>query len=69
MNVRSSAPRATQAQEVDGFKTDSIYLEKPSNFKGLQHAVASYITEYSHRRYRKKPNDRSPVEYRKAVAA
>ncbi|WP_407673321.1 IS3 family transposase [Paenibacillus silvisoli] len=50
-------------------KTESIYLEKPSNFKDLQHAVTAYIADYNHHRYQKKLNDRSPVEYREAVAA
>lgn len=50
-------------------KTESFYLEKPSNFKDLQLTIETYITEYNNHRYQKKLNDRSPVEYREAVAA
>jgi putative transposase len=50
-------------------KTESIYLQKPHNFGGLQLAIKTYMNEYNNHRYQKKLNDRSPVEYREAVAA
>lgn len=50
-------------------KTESIYLARPQNFEDLQQVVGVYIDEYNHNRYQKKLNDRSPVEYREAVAA
>lgn len=50
-------------------KTEKIYLHPPTSHEELLQAIAEYIFYYNHDRFQKKFSDRSPIEYRKAVAA
>jgi putative transposase len=50
-------------------KTESIYLQKPQTYEQLMNVLEAYILDYNNHRLQKKFNDRSPVEYRIAVAA
>jgi len=50
-------------------KAEKIYLTKTQTTAELEKVVSEYITFYNLSRFQKKLNDRSPVEYRQAVAA
>ncbi len=50
-------------------KTEKLHLEKPKTFVEAQVFIADYIEYYNHERFEKKLGDRSPVEYREAIAA
>lgn len=50
-------------------KTEKIYLHPPTSQEELLQAIAEYISYYNYDRFQKKFSDRSPIEYRKAVAA
>jgi putative transposase len=44
-------------------------LEKPKASEKAYRSVTEYVTFYNEERFQQKLGDRSPVEYRKAVAA
>lgn len=50
-------------------KTEQLYLKRPNNEHSARLLIAEYIEFYNHERFQKKLGDRSPVEYRKAIAA
>lgn len=50
-------------------KTEKIYLVRPQTMSELGLAVEEYVSFYNNERFRKKLNDRSPVEYRETVVA
>jgi putative transposase len=50
-------------------KAEKIYLTNPQTIVELEQDVSDYVSFYNHERFQKKLNDRSPVEYRHAVAA
>ncbi len=50
-------------------KTEKIYLEKPQSLEEAEKMIFDYITFYNNKRFQKKLGNRSPYEYRQAVAA
>ncbi|MGO4791012.1 IS3 family transposase [Paenibacillus sp. 2KB_20] len=50
-------------------KTEKIYLVHPQTFLDVERAIHEYVLFYNNERFQKKLNDRSPVEFREAVAA
>lgn len=50
-------------------KTELLYTTEFSSIDELNQAVDAYISFYNNERFQKKLGDRSPVEYRKAIAA
>jgi putative transposase len=50
-------------------KTEKIYLEKPKDSESARRMIAEYIEFYNTERFQKKLGDRSPVEFREAIAA
>ncbi|WP_431191733.1 IS3 family transposase [Paenibacillus polymyxa] len=50
-------------------KTEKIYLTKPGTLVEVEQHVREYISFYNENRFQKKLNNRSPIEYRKTVAA
>lgn len=50
-------------------KTEKIYLTKPGTLAEVEQHVREYISFYNENRFQKKLNNRSPIEYRKTVAA
>ncbi|MNN95111.1 hypothetical protein D3C81_2138660 [compost metagenome] len=50
-------------------KTEKIYLSKPETLAEAEKQVREYISFYNQSRFQKKLNNRSPAEYREAVAA
>lgn len=50
-------------------KTEKIYLVHPQTFPDVERAIHEYVLFYNNERFQKKLNDRSPVEFREAVAA
>lgn len=50
-------------------KAEEIYLNKPESYEVAKRNVAAYINYYNNSRFQTKLSERSPVEYRKALAA
>jgi transposase InsO family protein len=50
-------------------KAEKIYLEKPKDSESARRMIAEYIEFYNTERFQKKLGDRSPVEFREAIAA
>lgn len=50
-------------------KTEMIYRCPPKSLEELNQTVEKYIAFYNHKRFQKKLGDRSPIEYREAIAA
>ncbi|PWV86606.1 transposase InsO family protein [Paenibacillus cellulosilyticus] len=50
-------------------KTEKLYLTKPNNASEAERYIKEYIEYYNHERFQKKLGDRSPVEFREAIAA
>ncbi|MNV70980.1 Integrase core domain protein [compost metagenome] len=50
-------------------KTEKVYLSKPGTLAEAEQQVREYISFYNKNRFQKKLNNRSPAEYREAVAA
>jgi putative transposase len=50
-------------------KTEKLYLEKPNNAAEAERLISEYVTYYNQERFQKKLGDRSPVEFREAIAA
>ncbi|WP_435368038.1 IS3 family transposase [Paenibacillus pasadenensis] len=50
-------------------KTEQLYLKRPNDTDSARRLIAEYIEFYNQERFQKKLGDRSPVEYRIAVAA
>ncbi len=50
-------------------KTEKLHLSKPNNEAEAERLIAEYVTYYNHERFQKKLGDRSPVEFREAIAA
>jgi Transposase and inactivated derivatives len=49
-------------------KTEQLYLKRPNDGHAARRLIAEYIEFYNHERFQKKLGDRSPVEYRMAIA-
>ncbi|MCE0453786.1 IS3 family transposase [Brevibacillus sp. AF8] len=50
-------------------KTEMMYRCSAKSFEELNQSVETYIAFYNQSRFQKKLGDRSPIEYRKAIAA
>jgi putative transposase len=50
-------------------KTEKLYLEKPKDITDARKLIAEYIGYYNNERFQKRLGDRSPIEYREAIAA
>lgn len=50
-------------------KTEMLYIQEFNSIDELNQAVNEYISFYNNERFQKKLGDRSPVEYRKTIAA
>ncbi|WP_085979470.1 IS3 family transposase [Paenibacillus curdlanolyticus] len=50
-------------------KTEKLHLAKPKSEVEAKQLIAEYITYYNQERFQKKLGDRSPVEFRNAIAA
>lgn len=50
-------------------KTEMLYISEFNSIDELNQAVNDYISFYNNERFQKKLGDRSPVEYRRAIAA
>ncbi|MBA4493924.1 IS3 family transposase [Paenactinomyces guangxiensis] len=50
-------------------KSEMLSLQCPETLDELHRAIDQYITFYNHERSQKRLGDRSPVEYREAIAA
>jgi transposase InsO family protein len=50
-------------------KSEMLLLQCPETLDELYRAIDQYITFYNHERSQKRLGDRSPVEYREAIAA
>nr|WP_246021342.1 IS3 family transposase [Paenibacillus lentus] len=50
-------------------KTEQLYLKRPNDQHSARRLIEEYIEIYNYERFQKKLGDRSPVEYRKAIAA
>jgi len=49
-------------------KTEQLYLKRPNDEHAARRLIAEYIDFYNHERFQKKLGDRSPVEFRMAIA-
>ncbi len=50
-------------------KTEKLYLEEPKDETSARNMIAEFIEYYNKERFQKKLGDRSPVEFREAIAA
>jgi putative transposase len=50
-------------------KAEQLYLKRPNDEEAARLLIAENVALYNHERFQKKLGDRSPVEYRIAVAA